>query len=428
MMRYSARLMVVAAVLSCALKGLPASRAAAPDAAPPATGAPPPVASPALSGDAARTEASIVSPREGAEISESQVLVTVAVRVPQGSKLIGLRALIDGRLAAQLRGVKLVSTAAAPTGEPRSMHLLTVTVPSRDCALTVLAESSVGKSQPAVINLRWKGTASTPEQTAALQPKLYVLSIGVSAYQRPELRLRLAAKDARDLSATFQAQRKTLYRAIESKVLLDQQATKANILDALEWLQRQTTAKDVAVLFLAGHGITDPGSGTYYYLPYDADPDAIKRTMLPESEVRTTLASIAGKVLLFLDTCHSGKVFGSTQLRGAGDLSAFIDELASAESGVVVFAASTGRQASQESADWNNGAFTKAVIEGLRGRADTQRTGRITLNMLDLYISERVKELTQGRQTPTTAKPATIPDFPIAVARDLSNEDIDLLR
>jgi hypothetical protein len=37
--------------------------------------------------------------------------------------------------------------------------------------------------------------------------------------------------------------------------------------------------------------------------------------------------------------------------------------------------------------------------------------------MLDLYLSERVKELTGGRQTPTTAKPDTIPDFPIAVKR-----------
>lgn len=35
--------------------------------------------------------------------------------------------------------------------------------------------------------------------------------------------------------------------------------------------------------------------------------------------------------------------------------------------------------------------------------------------MLDLYVSERVKELTRGRQTPTTTKPATVPDFPVAV-------------
>ena len=59
--------------------------------------------------------------------------------------------------------------------------------------------------------------------------------------------------------------------------------------------------------------------------------------------------------------------------------------------------------------------FTKALVEGFTGRADYRGTGRITVNMLDLYLSERVKELTGGRQTPTTAKPNTIQDFPIAV-------------
>ena len=51
----------------------------------------------------------------------------------------------------------------------------------------------------------------------------------------------------------------------------------------------------------------------------------------------------------------------------------------------------------------------------MNGRADYGGKGRITVNMLDLYLSERVKELTKGRQTPTTTKPQTIPDFPIAV-------------
>jgi len=37
--------------------------------------------------------------------------------------------------------------------------------------------------------------------------------------------------------------------------------------------------------------------------------------------------------------------------------------------------------------------------------------------MLDLYISERVKELTGGTQSPTTAKPSTVPDFTIAIVR-----------
>ena len=54
------------------------------------------------------------------------------------------------------------------------------------------------------------------------------------------------------------------------------------------------------------------------------------------------------------------------------------------------------------------------MVEGIRGGA-AYRGDRITVNMLDLYISERVKEFTGGRQTPTIAKPSTVPDFPIAL-------------
>jgi uncharacterized caspase-like protein len=92
-----------------------------------------------------------------------------------------------------------------------------------------------------------------------------------------------------------------------------------------------------------------------------------------------------------------------------------VNELASAENGAVVFSSSTGRQYSQERAEWGNGAFTKGLVEGLSGKADYKGTGRITVNMLDLYVSERVKELTKGQQTPSTVKPPNVPDFPLSV-------------
>ncbi len=369
----------------------------------------------------------ILSPIDGAVFSTSELPVSLAVRIPDGSTLLGLRVLIDGRLAIRTRGVTLTHPSTTDK-QLKATHTLTVPVPPRDCVLSILAETSDQKSPPAFIRLRWRGIARAPEQIAGRQPKLYVLAIGISEYKQPDLRLRFATKDAQDLAATFRSQSRIFYRTVETRLFLDQQATKNNLLDGLEWLQRQATAKDLAVLFLAGHGITDPSTGLYYFLPYDADTSAIKRTMLPESEIRDTLAAIPGKVLLFLDSCHSGKVFAANQTRGMADLTAFISELASAENGVVVFAASTGRQSSQESPAWKNGAFTKALIEGLNGRADTQKTGRVTLNMLDLYISERVKELTDGRQTPTTAKPATIPDFPIAVVREIGNDDVEVAR
>ena len=81
----------------------------------------------------------------------------------------------------------------------------------------------------------------------------------------------------------------------------------------------------------------------------------------------------------------------------------------------MVFASSTGTQFSLEHADWGNGAFTKALLEGLKGEADYTEDGAITVNELELYIAERVKVLTGGEQTPTMSKPQTIPDFPLAV-------------
>ena len=36
---------------------------------------------------------------------------------------------------------------------------------------------------------------------------------------------------------------------------------------------------------------------------------------------------------------------------------------------------------------------------------------------LDLYVSERVKDLTRGLQTPTSARPAAVADFPLAALR-----------
>ncbi len=152
--------------------------------------------------------------------------------------------------------------------------------------------------------------------------------------------------------------------------------------------------------------------GIFYFLPCDVNLDRLKRTGLAYSEIKNTLFSIAGKVLFFIDACHSAGVIGR---RGGIDLIGVINELSSSENGVVVFASSTGRQYSIEDPAWGNGAFTKAVVEGINGKADLLGKGKITVNMLSAYVSERVKELTKGLQSPVMVKPDAIPDFPIAV-------------
>lgn len=352
----------------------------------------------------------VTAPADGAAVNTAQIVVHVKVDVPQGQELTALRVLVDGRLVVKL------------SGEGGAERDLTVPVPARDCTLAVIAQSAAGSSPPAQLRLRWTGPPPLSAAESQLQARLLVLAIGVGAYARSDLRLTYPAKDASDLAALLKRQRPGLYRSIEARVLTDAQATRQGILAGIEWLHRTAAAEDTLVMLLAGHGITDPATGQYYFLPVDADPQNPLATMLPASALQQALATLPGRVVLLLDTCHAGDVLPGRRLRGvpqepiAGGISRLVSELGSVEQGVVVLTASIGTQSAQESPDWGNGAFTKALLEGLRGQADYRKTGRVTVNMLDLYLSERVRELTRGAQTPATAKPSTLADFPLVLS------------
>jgi WD40 repeat protein len=344
----------------------------------------------------------ILTPVDGAEVSTPSATIRYLARSQE--PITGVKVLVDGR-PVNAKGVE----SAKESGE------ISVPIPSRDCEVSVIAENKFAVSEPATVRLRWKGLVATKEEFQ-IKPKLYVLAVGVSQYQNAELRLGLAAKDALDFALAWTDQKGLMYSGVEVRSYTDAQATKGNILDGLEWLQRQVTQKDVAVLFFAGHGVNDP-NGIFYFLPVDADLERLKRTGIPQSDITSTVTTITGKVLVFMDACHSGNLMGNTKRRGVVVTSAVVNELSSAENGAVVFSSSAGRQYSQENPEWGNGAFTKGVVEGIRGKADYRGTGRITVNMLDLYISERVKELTKGEQTPTTVKPPNVPDFSVAALR-----------
>lgn len=381
----------------------------------------------------------VLSPSDGATFSETSLAVKIAVRPLSGQPVTALRVRIDGRpvAVAQPRGIfSMADSEPKAAGKDESGApglVLNVPVPPRDCVLAVYAESTDSAGPPTLVRLHWRDpqsahasqTATTDgTHTAKESPKigtLRLLAIGVDDYVRPELRLRYPGKDARDLAALLKRQTGPgrLYEAVDTRVLTGRDATKAAILEGLDWLEHRAAALDTSLLFFAGHGINDPTTGDYYFLPADADPTSTLRSMLPASTIQQVLASLQGRVVLFLDTCHSGNVLGhpGRRARGLRPLNRAIAELSSVESGVVVMTAATADQASLEDTAWQNGAFAKALLEGLGGRADLRRTGRVTVNMLDLYVSERVRELTDGNQTPATAKPITIADFPLVLSR-----------
>jgi WD40 repeat protein len=362
----------------------------------------------------------IVSPADGTSFSTTTVPVRFSIDAPSGEQVTDIKVMVNGRPVAQSRDIVIDQSggadrkaASGPSARGGLSREVQVAIPSQDAEISIIASNRYSVSEPATVRVKWGGKAQKEE--FVVKPKLYILAIGVAKYQNlpQEKQLVYPAKDARDFAETMKRQKGKLYRDVVATVLTDATATRDNIVDGLEWIQKETTGKDVAMIFLSGHGMND-ATGVYYFVPTNFDMQKILRTGVPYSEIKKTVSNLAGKTLVFVDTCHSGNVMGARS-KSLADTTGFVNELASAENGAVVFASATGKQYSWERPEWNNGAFTKALIEGLNGKADFTGKGRISINMIDLYLSERVKELTQGVQTPTTTKPQTIQDFPIAI-------------
>ena len=203
-----------------------------------------------------RTEASIerilppivelLHPEDGAELFKTEVTVVFTLRSPSDEPITGVKALADGRPVGAERGIRV-----KPRGtETRKLR---ITVPERDCRISIIAENRHGAGDPATVCVKWRGK----HKAFVVKPKLYVLSIGVSDYQDQSLQLRFAAKDARDFAGAMEQQQGRLYREVTTKVLTDARAHRDDIMDGLDWIRAQATSKDVAMVFLAGHGVND---------------------------------------------------------------------------------------------------------------------------------------------------------------------------
>jgi hypothetical protein len=356
----------------------------------------------------------ITAPEEGAAVTASPVDIHYAIRSPSGERITAIEVKVDGR---PLPGNQEVKPPENGSATADSEDYGTIAVPiDKDQTITLIARAGERSSDAANLRLAWKPSGPPVAQPEVPKPKLYVLAVGVSRYKDPTLQLRYAAKDAGDVTAAWAAQEGGLYSKVVTKTLRDEEATREAILDGLDWIERETTSRDIALVLLSGHGDND-SDGAYYFLPYDVDADRLRRTGVPDIEIRRSLAHVSGKALFFFDTCHSGSVMTGRKGAKGVDVNGFVNELASAENGLVVFAASTGREFAYERDGWDNGAFSKALIEGLSGKADLSGNGVVTVNALEYWLAERVKTLTDGKQHPTTAKPETIRDFPIAISR-----------
>lgn len=230
---------------------------------------------------------------------------------------------------------------------------------------------------------------------------LWVLAIGVSQYNDSALNLQFAAADAHGIADVLTAQATTgLYREVRARVLENEQATRESILEGMRGFLGAAGVDDVVVVFLAGHGAQEQTTGSYYFLPAPATPANMLTAGLRVSDldqmIRALRASVRGVVVL-LDTCHAGALPLPAAAAVSGE--ELVSRFSAAE-GTFLLASSRSGEVSRELADLGHGAFSYALIEGVRGGADADHDGVLPISELFGYVARRVPALTDGLQHP----------------------------
>lgn len=195
----------------------------------------------------------------------------------------------------------------------RGLFRTSVLVQSEHIPVKVVAIDRQGKRTSVEFQLTTSGANGTPaaperETTSFLDTGVYyALIIGNNRYtQWPSLNTpENDAKRTADILA-----RKYGFK---TQVLLN--ATRFDILQALNVLRKQLTDKDNLLIYYAGHGHWDEKIQRGYWVPVDGDVDS-NVNWIPTFAITDILSAMsAGHVLVVADSCYSGALTRSALAR-----------------------------------------------------------------------------------------------------------------
>ncbi len=221
-------------------------------------------------------------------------------------------------------------------------------------------------------------------------PQAHALLIGVGTYiHASRYNVPTTAADAQALAALVQDAQFCGYPPDQVTLLTDAQATRADILAALERLA-QTSADDTVLLFYSGHGEYDRSSN-YTLTTHDTqwqDGRVVTGTGISQAELLTKLRAIpASRVLLIFNACHAGHLSPTLGDEAPPTGHALPEQTANAllatGSGRVVITACRENQVAFVGSGEHT-LFAQALLEGLRGGGEVyNRNGYISV--FDLY-------------------------------------------
>ncbi|MFN2513492.1 MAG: caspase family protein [Pyrinomonadaceae bacterium] len=274
------------------------------------------------------------------------------------------------------------------------------------------------KSKDATLSLTGAGSLKRPGIA-------YVLAIGVNSYSNSQYNLKYAVADAAAFGEEVRREQQQIanYEHIEVASLLDEQATKVNILRALSRLAgvqdalpadapasleklKATQPEDAVFIYFAGHG-TAHGQ-RFYLLPHDlgyagartrldaAGLQVILEHSISDEELERAVEGIdADKLLMVIDACNSGQALEAEEQRRGPMNSKGLAQLAY-EKGMYILTAAQSYQAAQEASQLGHGLLTYALVEeGLKqAAADSDpKDGEVRVREWFDYASTRVPNM-----------------------------------
>jgi len=268
-----------------------------------------------------------------------------------------------------------------------------------------------GKNEISVVAYDQEGLTAKRTVTVQFDKKrqaIWAAVIGISKYKNIQS-LKYASRDAQEFHRFL-----TDVNGVPNDhiwMLLDEEATLTKIRSVLGTQLRRNAGKDdLVIIYVAGHGATERDAGSpdgdgleKYILPSETDPKDYYASAMPMGEVARILGRIRSERLVFIgDTCYSGASGGRT-IPVAGVRSnvsgAFLERLSQGK-GRVILTASEANEVSVEKDELKHGVFTYYLLEGLRGAADFDRDGVVTVDEAYRYVSRMVPQATGQEQHP----------------------------
>lgn len=150
-----------------------------------------------------------------------------------------------------------------------------------------------------------KGLNVAKAQTQMSVGDYYALIIGIDKYKGAWSPLKNAVADAKAVESMM----RTKYKFEHFKVLYNEQATRENIINEMEWLVANVKAKDNVLIYYSGHGDFKQELNKGYWVPVDAESASTSK-FISNSDIQTFLGGIKSKhTLLVSDACFSGDLF-----------------------------------------------------------------------------------------------------------------------